>query len=257
MNMKLKEKVVLITGGASGIGQAIVEACCREGAKVVIASRNVVNGEQFSESMKNKGFDVSFVQTDVSNFKEVEHAVDYTVELHGRLDVMINNAGMLSTKPLLEIDPEKDYYKTIEVNQYGVLHGILAASKKMKELQTKGVILNTSSVLGEMAGRNVIAYGATKAAVLMMTKSAALELAPYGIRVVAIQPGGVDTELLGELHSGHDSVKQHIANSHLRKVLIPADRIGSAVAFLVSDDAYAINGTAIKVDDGYTISKSS
>jgi NAD(P)-dependent dehydrogenase (short-subunit alcohol dehydrogenase family) len=253
--MKLKDKVALVTGGASGIGQAMVQALCYEGAKVVIASRNVNVGENFAKGLRDKGFDVSFVQTDVADYMQVEKAVDFTVEKHGKLDIMINNAGMIINKPLLDIDPEKDFYKTVEVNQYGVFHGILAASKKMKELGIKGVILNTSSVLGEFASRNVMAYGATKAAVLMMTKSAALELAPYGIRVVAIQPGGVDTELLGGIHGGNDTIKNHVANSHLRKTLIPADRIGSAVAFLVSDDAYAINGTTVKVDDGFTISK--
>ncbi|MFF2532439.1 SDR family NAD(P)-dependent oxidoreductase [Brevibacillus sp. NPDC058079] len=253
--MKLKNKVALVTGGATGIGQTIVEGICREGGKVVVASRNERHGNSYTKSLRDKGYEVLFVQTDVSDYKQVERAVDFTVESFGRIDIMINNAGMILTKPLLEIDPVEDYYPTVNVNQYGVMHGILAASKKMKELGIQGVILNTSSVLGEFAGRNVMAYAATKAAVLMMTKSAALELAPYGIRVVAIQPGGVDTDLLGDLHGGNDAYKQFIANAHLRKTLIPAAHIGSAVAFLVSDDAYAINGTTVKLDDGFTISK--
>ncbi|WPS85665.1 SDR family oxidoreductase (plasmid) [Brevibacillus halotolerans] len=253
--MKLKDKVALVTGGATGIGRAMVEAICREGAKVVIASRNSKNGEKYAKNLREAGYEASFIQTDVSDYRQVERAVSYTVDKFSKLDIMINNAGMIVTKPLLEIDPEKDFYPTVNVNQYGVMHGILAASKKMKELGIQGVILNTSSVLGEFAGRNVMAYAATKAAVLMMTKSAALELAPHGIRVVAIQPGGVDTDLLGDLHSGNDAHKQFIANAHLRKTLIPAEHIGNAVAFLVSDDAYAINGTTVKLDDGFTISK--
>lgn len=253
--MKLSGKVALVTGGATGIGQAIVKALCHEGAKVVIANRNVEAGESFTKELQNEGYDALFVQTDVAEYKQVVNAVEYTVQHFGKIDIMINNAGMIVTKPLLELDPEEDFYRVVDVNQHGVMHGILAASRKMVELNIKGVILNTSSVFGDFASRNILAYNASKAAVLMMTKSAALELAPHGIRVVAIQPGGVDTVLLGELHQGHDAIKDRIASLHLRKTMIPADRIGSAVAFLVSDDAYAINGTAVKLDDGFTISK--
>lgn len=188
-------RVAVITGGASGIGRATCLKFAAKGDKVVVADFNEERGRETVDQITANGGVAIYVKTDVSKQEDVESLINKAVETYGRLDIMFNNAGIGAGGMILYQDME-GYYKTIGVNQHGVVFGIMAAGRKMKELGNKGVIINTASVFGYLASQGTFAYQATKGAVRMMTQTAALELGAYGIRVVGIAPGGVDTPII-------------------------------------------------------------
>ncbi|MEG0261386.1 MAG: SDR family oxidoreductase, partial [Lysinibacillus sp.] len=194
--MKLLNKVAVITGGSSGIGLETAKKFIAEGAKVVIADINEEAGQHQVETLKKSGGEVLFVQTNVAKYEDVVNLVEKTVEAFGTIDVMFNNAGIGKAAPFLEHNPTSDYDPVVAVNQNGVYYGILAAAKKMVELDVKGTIINTASAFGFLPGELTFSYNATKAAVNMMTSSAAMELGVHGIRVIAIAPGRVNTPIL-------------------------------------------------------------
>ncbi len=246
--MQETERVAVLTGAASGIGRATALKFAAQGVRVVVADFNVAGGEETVERVRAAGGDGIFVRTDVSEFAQVETAVKTAVERFGRLDVMFNNAGTGVFKPLLDHEPE-DYDRVVKVNQYGVYYGILAAGRAMRDLGRGGVIINTASVFGVLASYGVIGYHASKGAVRMMTQAAALELAPFNIRVVAIAPGGVDTPII----QGYKDAGLHaaLARGQMRGKLLTLEQIADVVALLASDGADAINGSLVMVDDGY------
>jgi glucose 1-dehydrogenase len=246
--MRLADQVAIVTGGGSGIGRASALKLAQEGARVVIAEFNETSGRETVELIQAAGGTAAFVKTNVAEFAEVEAAVNFAVETYGRLDVMFNNAGIGVNKPLLDHTPE-DFDKVVKVNQYGVFYGILAAGRKMSELGSKGVIINTASVYAFMGTPGVIGYHAAKGAVKMMTQSAALELAKYGIRVVAVAPGGVNTPIIqGYKDAG---LEEHMKRQHMRRQLMEPEQIANVVAFLAHAESDGINGSVVMVDDGY------
>lgn len=254
--MILKDKVAVVTGGAQGIGKAIVEDLLKQGAKVVIANRNIELGESVTKELSEiYGENVYFIKTDVSVFEDVSKAVDFAVEKFGTLDIMISNAGTAIASPLLDIDMEKHFAPVINVNINGTAHGMISAGRKMRDLGVKGVILNVSSVFGEMAQPNLLSYNASKSAILMMTKSGAMDLAQYGIRVVAIQPGAVETDILKRLRLVQPEIDKTIKITHLRRETVTLEEIAQTVSFLVSDNANGINGVSVPIDDGFTTYK--
>ncbi|MEJ9218250.1 SDR family NAD(P)-dependent oxidoreductase [Paenibacillus glucanolyticus] len=243
-----EQRVAVITGGASGIGRQVSLKFARKGDRVVVADFNEAAGQDTVDMIQQEGGEASFVQVDVSKPESVEALVDKAVELYGRIDVMHNNAGIGGAGPVLEQNMDL-YHRTINVNQHGVAYGIIAAGRKMKELGIKGVIINTASVFGFLASPGTFAYHATKGAVIMMSKSAALELAPYGIRVVAVAPGAVDTPIIqGYKDSGLlDSMRAKVMGGELTQPEVVADTV-----YLVSlDEAAAITGSVVMADQGY------
>ncbi|MEX3615011.1 SDR family NAD(P)-dependent oxidoreductase [Paenibacillus glucanolyticus] len=243
-----EQRVAVITGGASGIGRQVSLKFARKGDRVVVADFNEAAGQETVDMIQQEGGEASFVQVDVSKPESVEALVDKAVELYGRIDVMHNNAGIGGAGPVLEQNMDL-YHRTINVNQHGVAYGIIAAGRKMKELGIKGVIINTASVFGFLASPGTFAYHATKGAVIMMSKSAALELAPYGIRVVAVAPGAVDTPIIqGYKDSGMlDSMRAKVMGGELTQPEVVADTV-----YLVSlDEAAAITGSVVMADQGY------
>ncbi|PGL71415.1 SDR family oxidoreductase [Bacillus sp. AFS055030] len=245
--MKTK-RVAVITGGASGIGKETALKFARKGDQVVVADFNEELGKEVVDLIKAEGGEALFVKTDVSKFEDIESLVEKTVETFGRIDVMFNNAGIGANSPLIDMNLEV-YNKTIGVNQHGVAYGIMAASRKMKELGIKGVIINTASVFGFLASHGTFAYHATKGAVIMMTKSAALELAGYGIRVVAVAPGAVDTPIIqGYKDRGIiDMMKAKVMGNKLTQ----PEQIADTVYLLSLEEASAINGSVVMADEGY------
>jgi len=252
--MRLQSKTALITGGSSGIGRATVEKFLREGAKVMIADVDLARADQVVTELEGLGFtgSVAAVRTDVSRFEDVEAAVARTVEVFGSLDVIFNNAGIAGGKPLLEHDPEVDYAPMIRVDQDGVYYGILAAGRQFRKQGTGGVIISTSSIYGQQAAELSFSYSAAKAAVISFTRSAAYELAEYGIRAIAITPGRVGTPIINQFS---DELRATFAAEQLRNTLTAPEEIADVVAFLASDEANAINGTVVSVDDGYSVFK--
>jgi glucose 1-dehydrogenase len=246
--MLIAGKVAIITGGASGIGQATALRMAREGAKVVIADLNSQAGEALADTITQSGGNALFVPTDVSDYSQVEALVQTTTQHYGGLDIMFNNAGIGHFAPFLLHEPA-DYDRVVKVNQYGVYYGILAASRAMVATSTKGVIINTASVFAYSASLGVFGYHAAKAAVRMMTQAAALELAAFGIRVVAIAPGGVDTPIIqGYKDMG---LTDQLNAQQMRGKLLTPEQIAGVVVLLCSPDADAINGSVVMADDGY------
>ncbi|KKO55072.1 SDR family NAD(P)-dependent oxidoreductase [Paenibacillus sp. DMB20] len=242
------KRVAVITGAASGIGRETALKFASNGDQVVVADFNEAGGNETVERIKAAGGEAIFVKTDVSKFEDVEALVNKAVETYGRIDIMFNNAGIGRITPVLDQNLA-DYHNVINVNQHGVVHGIIAAGKKMRELGIKGVIINTASVFGFLASPGTFAYHASKGAVIMMTKSAALELAEYGIRVVAVAPGAVDTPIIqGYKDNGMvDMMKSKVMGNKLTQ----PEQIADAVFLLTLPEASAINGSVVMADEGY------
>ncbi|MFT4306512.1 MAG: SDR family oxidoreductase [Microbacterium sp.] len=251
--MRLDDRVALITGGASGIGLATVQKFVREGAKVMIADIDLDRAQAAAAAVADaRDGSIAAVGVDVSVYAEVEAAVAATVDAFGRLDVIFNNAGIAGGRPLLDHEPDRDYVPIIRVDQDGVYYGILAAGRQFRRQGGGGVIISTSSIYGEQAAELSFTYSAAKAAVISFTRSAAYELAEYGIRAVAITPGRVGTPIINQFS---DQLRATFASEQLRGRLTAPEEIADVVAFLASDEANAINGTVVSVDDGYSVFK--
>lgn len=242
-----KERVIVITGGASGIGKETAYTMAEEGDVIVVSDKDEQLGKQVADEINSRGGKAAFYKTDVSKRGEVEALIDFTVKEFGTITGMFNNAGIGLVKPFLEMDPPS-YQKVIEVDQDSVYYGMYYAARKMVDLGVEnGVIVNTASIYGSMAAVGSFNYNAAKAAVIAMSRSGALELAPHNIRVVGIAPGFIDTPIL----QLDEATKNYLASQHMRKKLIQPEKVASVVKFLFSEDADAINGTTIAIDDGF------
>lgn len=244
--MRLINKTAVVTGAAGGIGQAIVHKLLAEGACVVAGDLSAESLSVFADFPVNKL--ITFT-VDVTDYQQVEAMVKFAASQFGELDILINNAGISVGKPLLQHDPVADFEYVTNVNQKGVYYGILAAGRQFQEQKSPGVILNTSSVYAQIASEMTFTYNVSKAAVDMMTKCAALELAPLGIRVCAIAPGRVDTPMLRQYQAF--GLWEHIRKEQMRQDFTLPSEIADVVAFLVSDDANCINGCTVNASDGF------
>jgi NAD(P)-dependent dehydrogenase (short-subunit alcohol dehydrogenase family) len=244
--MKLKNQSIIITGGASGIGYQAGLALAAEGANLIVADFNIDGATRVAAELTQKGVKAFPFKVDVSKAAEVEAMVDFAVEKLGTLNGIFNNAGIGLVKPFLEMDPAS-YLKVIEVDQHSVYYGMYYAAKKMVALGTRGTFVNTASIYGSIAAVGSFNYNAAKAAVVSMSRSGALELAPHGIRVVGVAPGFINTPILGK----DEAMKAALAKLHMHGKLIEAEKVASVVAFLFTGGAEAINGATIPVDDGF------
>lgn len=242
----LNNKIAIVTGGASGIGLATVRAFAEKGAKVVLADFNEQAGKAKEEELKAEGFEVLFVQVDAGNEESVKNLVAITVETYGKLDIIVNNAGIGALGEMHELSYE-DYQRVIRVNQDGVFFGTKYAVQEF--LKTGGgVVLNTSSILGLVAEAGAYPYVASKHAVVGMTKSSALQYASRNIRVNAVSPGYIESgmvnkEALGEFYEGL------VARHPIGRLGDPSE-IAHAFVFLAENDF--VTGAVIAVDGGYT-----
>ncbi|EGQ9768864.1 SDR family oxidoreductase [Vibrio alginolyticus] len=244
--MELINKTAIVTGAAGGIGQAIIAKLREQGAKVLAVDISEQSLQMYTSfDPKQLG---TFV-ADVTDYQQVEAMVKCAVEQFGSLDIMVNNAGIGAPKPLLDHDPIVDFEPISKVNQNGVYYGILASGRQFQAQGTPGVILNTSSVYARMASEMTFTYNVSKAAVDMMTKCAALELAPLGIRVCAVAPGRVDTPMLRQYEE--IGLWDHIRKEQMRQNFTQPEEIADVVAFLVSEKANCINGCTISASDGF------
>lgn len=236
---RLKDKVAIVTGGASGLGLATAKLFMAEAAKVVVADLDTPTGRS---SVENLG--VEFVPTDVSQPDAVDALINGVVKEHGRLDVMFNNAGIVLQKPVLETTTE-EFQRTVAVNLGGVFNGLRAAGQVMVE-QGTGSIINTASNGGSSPTANLAVYCATKAAIITLTKAAAIELAPQGVRVNSLSPG---TMLSGMVP---DDPALKAALDKLQPVGYAAEPrlMGHGVVFLASDEAEYVTGHDLVVDGG-------
>ena len=228
MNANISGKTIVITGGSSGMGAAAARHLAREGANVVVAARRVERLDAFVAEIAQAGGQAVAVAADVAQREDLQKLVDVAVKQYGRIDVLINNAGLMPLSPLerLKLD---EWDRMIDVNLRGVLHGIAAALPYMKQ-QRSGQIINTASVAGHKVFPTAAVYCATKFAVRALSEGLRQEVKPYNIRTTVVSPGAVSTELLD--HISDDDVRA--ANQdYVGKVGISAESFARVVAFAI------------------------
>jgi NAD(P)-dependent dehydrogenase (short-subunit alcohol dehydrogenase family) len=240
--------VVLITGALAGIGRATALAFAREGAKLIVSGRRAAEGAKLAEEIRALGTEAEFIQTDVRHEDEVRRLVDGAVARFGRLDVAINNAGTEGTPgPITEQSPGS-YAATFDTNVLGVLLS-LKHELRVMSAQKSGSIINISSTFGRIGGAGASLYVASKHAVEGLTKSAALEGAPFGVRVNVVAPGPVETEMLARFAGSADRKAAFAAGVPLKRLGRP-EEIAEAIVFVASDRASFISGASIPVNGG-------
>jgi NAD(P)-dependent dehydrogenase (short-subunit alcohol dehydrogenase family) len=251
--MRLKDKVALITGGTSGIGEATALLFSKEGAKVAITGRNQQRGQAVIQKIKQESGDALFVRADVSLAADCRCALDETVRAFGRLDILFNNAGVFYPQTALECS-EQQWDEQINVNLKGTFLMSKFALPSMIA-QGQGVIINNSSGWGLVGGDHAVAYCASKGGVVLMTKAMAIDHGRQGIRVNCICPGDVETPMLpadAKMRGlSWDKYMQDCNNRPMGRIGSP-DEIAKAVLFLASDESSFMTGAALVVDGGGT-----
>ncbi len=250
---KLSERRALITGGASGIGKATAWLFTREGASVAVVNRHEEKGAALVEQINASGGHAIFVRADVSLAEDCHNAVEKTVEAFGGLDILFNNAGIVQRGSILELT-EEEWERTMAVNVKSIFLMSKYAVPYLAQSQYGGAIVNTGSALSLAGGCNAAAYAASKAAVLNLTKSMALDLRRQRIRVTCVCPGDTETpSLIDEARqmgvSFEDFVASSIARRPLGRIGAPED-IARGVLYLASDDGQYITGVPLVIDGG-------
>ena len=243
MGQELAGRVAIVTGGASGIGRATVELFVEEGAKVVVADVDAARGEEVAAKL---GEAAAFKRTDVARADDLQDLVDFAVARFGGLQVMFNNAGIGGSLRRFLDDDLADFERVMAVNVFGVMVGSQRAARHMAK-NGGGVIINSTSIGGINAGSGVIAYRASKAAVIHFTRSIAVDLAEHGIRVNCIAPAHIPTAI----NAAFDQARIVRLMQPLQRVGQPRD-VANAVLYLASDRAAQITGIVLPVDGGTT-----
>ena len=249
--MKLSNKVALITGAGSGIGRASAVLFSKEGAKIAVADIDEKGGQETVESINNKGGTAIFIKTDVTSESDVENMIRTTVESFGKLDILYNNAGIGTPFIMLENTEESLWDRVMSINVKGVFFGCKHAAPVMKK-QGGGVIVITASIAAVRPRPGLSAYSASKAAVIALTKSAAMELAPFNIRVNCINPVVTDTPFIVktiEADKIDEAKKAMLGTIPLGRMGQPED-MAKAALYLASDDASLVTGISLDVDGG-------
>lgn len=244
-------KVALITGGSSGIGQATAELFAREGAKVAIAARRVEEGQRVAERIRAAGGSAIFIRTDVSKAEDCRAAVAQTVEAFGRLDIAFNNAGItMLGKPLVDYE-EAEWDRLMSINLKGVFLGMKYQIPEMLKAGG-GAIVNTSSVFGLVGAKGIVAYQTAKHGLLGLTKAAALEYCDQNIRVNSVCPAATESEMLDHVLTV-PGVEDWFKATHPMGRFSKASEVAETVLFLASNAASYVTGAALTVDGGFTI----
>ena len=240
---KLSDKVAIITGAAQGMGAEHVRHFIVEGAKVAITDINLDAAQELADEV---GENAIAIKLDVSNSADWKNAVEKTEAAFGTVNVLVNNAGVGIFKPIEELT-EEDFQLTFKIDELGVFLGMKAVLPSMKKLEG-GSIVNISSVSGLMGAPTGVAYNAAKHAVTGMTKGAAADLGPYGIRVNSVHPGTIDTALASQGDVA-DYVNEIVKDVPLRRAG-KTEEVSKMVVFLASDDSSYVTGSQLVVDGG-------
>jgi meso-butanediol dehydrogenase/(S,S)-butanediol dehydrogenase/diacetyl reductase len=249
MSRRFEQRVAIVTAGGSGIGAATAAGLGREGAAVMVADISGRRAEAVARAICQGGGQARWYKMDAAAPEAVEATLAATIEAYGRLDIMINNAGYAEPQWLHELSLES-WQRTLAVTLTSVFLGMKYAIPLMRR-QGRGAIVNTASISGLRADYGMGAYNAAKAGVINLTRTAALENAPYGIRVNCVCPGGIDTrapELLAGQQAG--VFRQAMAAAHPLGRMGDATEVAEAILFLASDAAAFITGTSLPVDGG-------
>jgi NAD(P)-dependent dehydrogenase (short-subunit alcohol dehydrogenase family) len=242
MAEQLAAKVAIVTGGASGIGRAVVERFVDEGARTVIADVDAESGEALAATL---GDAVAFKQTDVADGNQVQALVDFTVERFGALDVVVNNAGIASPMTRFLHDDLSDFERVMKVNVLGVMLGSQRAARHMKE-HGGGSIVNVASIAGINAGAGLVSYRASKAAVIHLTRSIAIDLAPYRIRVNCLAPGQIETGMTSYDMDAVTRFTQPLPRQGR------VEDVADAVVYLAGEQSAQVTGVVLPIDGGTT-----
>lgn len=254
--MKLRGKVAVVTGSSMGLGEAVAVAFAEQGAHVVVNSRSQDRAEPVAARLRDRGFAALAVGADVSTPTGNQGLVAAAVAAWGRLDIMVNNAGISRNARSLEL-PADEWLAHVDLNLNGLWFGCQAAARQMVRQGSGGVILNMGSIYSVVGNKYRAAYVATKHAVQGLTKALAAEWAPHGIRVVGLNPAYIETPMIaGDLDAGAADPELFFTPGDIRR-RTPAGRFGQpedvsrAAVFLASEDAAFITGTAVNVDGGW------
>ncbi len=262
MSNELEGKVAIVTGGAAGLGEGMSRRFAAEGAKVLIAD---IDGDAGAALAADIGGNALFVEADVSQLDQIGGLVTAAVDRFGGLHVMVNNAGVSSAMHRSIFDDDfADFEKVMAVNLRGVMAGTRDAARQMREAGTGGSIINVTSIGGILAGGGVLTYRASKAAVIQFTKSAAIELAHYEIRVNAIAPGNIRTGIVRKAASGEDLEKLEEFEAKIRETMRndrplkregTAEDVAEAALYFATDRSRYVTGTVLPVDGGTVAGK--
>ena len=244
--MAFLNKVVVVTGGASGIGAASVRAFCEQGAKVVIADLDT-RGQAFSDELNGLGLQAAFFKIDVRDAAANQNLIHFAVEHFGGLDVVFANAGIGDDAPIADLSLEK-WQKTIDINLTSVYLLNKCAIEYWLQHKQAGAIVNCGSIHSWVGKKAVTAYAAAKGGVKLLTQSLACDYAQYGIRVNAVSPGYIDTPLLDKIDAAG---KAALVALHPIGRLGKPEEVANVVLFMASDKASFVNGTSVLVDGGY------
>lgn len=246
--MRLKDKVSIITGAGKGIGQATAYKFAQEGAKVIVADIDEASINETVEKIKANGGEALGLKVDITKMESVEEMVNKVIKTYGKIDTLVNNAGIIADGQLYKMSSEQ-FDRVIKVNLYGTYNCAKAVVNIMKE-QKSGVILNASSIVGIYGNFGQTNYAATKFGVIGMTKTWAKELGRSGIRSNAVCPGFVATSILDPMP---EKVIKAMEDKVPLKRLGKPEELANVYAFLASDEASYINGAVIEVSGGVVI----
>lgn len=249
MDLNLKNKIALVTGGSRGIGKKIAEALANEGANVVVTATNINKAQEVANELKSK-YNVESLALvhDVKSSESCKEVVAKTIEKFGSIDILVNNAGITRDMLVIQMD-DSAWNDVIDTNLSGAFYTSREAAKSMLRAR-KGKIINISSVIGKMGNAGQVNYAAAKAGIIGITKSMAKEFAPRGICVNAIAPGFIQTDMTDVL--AEDAVKKIMDITPLKK-LGNAEDVANIVVFLASDLSNYITGEVIAVDGGMSM----
>lgn len=248
--MRLKGKVALVTGAGGGNGAAIATGLAREGAAVAFADLNLDGAEACAKTAREAGFEAVAMRLNVASAESVAECVNGLIEKYGKIDVLVNNAGICTRFPFLELT-EEEWDKMMLVNAKGVFLCGQAVARHMAERKS-GSIINISSFSAYVAMPNTVHYGASKGAVAMTTKHMALDLAEHGIRVNAISPGVIETDMNRDRLANPEQRAASMQRILVGRVGNPEDLVGAAV-LLASDESGYMTGSTISVDGGWMV----
>ena len=248
--MRLKDKVAIVTGGTKGIGYGIAEEFLKEGAKVIITARDEETGAVAQAKLSEKYPDVLYVKEDVSDLDMLQHTIDVCVEKFGRLDIYMANAGINDPKKthFLDISPEQ-YDRIMDINLRGMFFGDQFAARQMVKQGQGGAIINMASVNSYLGLDSQVVYTTSKGGIVQMTKVQAIALTGHNIKVNAIAPGPIETELMRRVGNDHQLMDTIVSRTPIGRIGTPTE-CGRLAVFLASADSDFVFGQTIYIDGG-------
>ena len=246
--MRLEGKVAVVTGAAQGLGRACAECMAAEGAKLVVSDVNAEGGEAAAAAIRDAGGEARFIACDVGDKRQVDALIDGAAGAYGRVDSVVANAGIVKFADFLDLR-EEDFDAVLRVNLKGVFLTGQAAARQMVKQGGGGTIINMSSINAVVAIPNILPYVAAKGGVNQLTKAMALSLADKGVRVNAIGPGSIMTEMLKSIAHDKEAMHKILARTPMGRAGEP-EEIGKVAVFLASDDSSYMTGEIVYVDGG-------